>query len=98
MAFRRSFTAVLIDIANDVSSFEDFKSAVHAFVHETNEVVEAEWQDAVREVKAGKVRPEEVGLGTAPAQRKITVDVIQRRESDFRPSDNVLEQEPALAA
>lgn len=97
MAFRRAFTAALIDIANDVSSFDEFKSAVQSFVYEANNAVEAEWQEAVRAVRAGKIRPEDVGLITAQAERKVTVDVIQRRD-DFRPTDNVLEQEPALAA
>lgn len=95
-AFRKAFTAVLFDLATDSASFEAFKSAVEVFVHETNDVVAAEWQAAVLEVRAGKIRPEDVGLVTAQAERQITVDVIARR--DFKPSDNVLEQEPALAA
>lgn len=51
-AFRRSFRAVLLDIAEDASSFGDFVVQTKRFVTEVNTSVEVAWQEAVETHRA----------------------------------------------
>jgi hypothetical protein len=75
-AFGDTYHRVLLDIAEDESSFESFKKAVERFFADTNLTAMKEWEDAVLEVRAGTVtmadmkkRPSEspIGIKVLPA-------------------------------
>jgi hypothetical protein len=46
---------VIFEISAEVASFEDFAAEVRAYVLETNSRDQAEWDEAVRLVRAGKI-------------------------------------------
>ena len=99
-AFRRSFTAVLFDIAEDASSFEDFAAQTRRFVNEVNAPVEAAWREAVEAHRANQFV-----LGTAardmdevPAETPISIEIVKKTQADFTTALNELDPEPALAA
>jgi len=69
-AFGETYHRVLLDIAEDESSFESFKKAVERFFADTNLVAMKEWEEAVLKVRAGtltmadmKKRPSESPIG-----------------------------------
>ncbi len=99
-AFRRSFTAVLFDIAEDASSFGDFDAQTRQFVNQANGSVEAAWREAVEAHRANRFV-----LGTAasdldelPAETPISINITLMEQADFTKAFNELDQEPALAA
>lgn len=99
-AFRRSFTAVLFDIAEDASSLDDLAAQTKQFVNQANAPVEAAWREAVEAHRANRFV-----LGTAardmdelPAETPISVDVVLKTPADFTTAFNELDREPALAA
>ena len=99
-AFRRSFTAVLFDIAEDASSFDGFDAQTRQFVNQVNAPVRAAWQEAVEAHRANRFV-----LGTAardmdelPAETPISIEIVKKTQADFTTALNELDQEPALAA
>ena len=99
-AFRRSFTAVLFDIAEDASSFDDFTAQTRQFVDQANAPVEAAWREAVEAHRANRFV-----LGTAvpdmdelPADTPVSIDILKKTQADFTTALNELDQEPVLAA
>ena len=99
-AFRKSFTAVLFDIAEAASNFEDFAAQTKQFFNEANAPVQAAWQEAVEAHRSNQF----IG-GTAardmvklPAETPISIDVVLKAQDDFTTAFNELDQEPALAA
>jgi hypothetical protein len=46
---------VVLELAAETSSFEEFRSAVAGFVAETNEPAAMEWAEALALVRAGKL-------------------------------------------
>ncbi len=46
-AFRKTYTEILFDIAADSETFQDFKTAVEQFVHQTSPPTLDEWNEAV---------------------------------------------------
>src|SRR5262245_28133848 len=49
--FRKEFTAVLYDIANEVKDFAEFKAHVEQFMQQPNEPVRDVWVRAVQQVR-----------------------------------------------
>lgn len=99
--FRRSFTKVLFDIANDAEDFEAFKSGVQEFFNGVNAEVEREWTEAVNRVRQGRIETEAAqlsieGLPRKDADSPRSVSVEQKLA--FVPLNNTLEPEPAIAA
>ena len=99
-AFRRSFRAVLFDIAEDASGFDDFAEQARRFVNEAAAPVEVAWQEAVEAHRSSRFV-----LGIAardmeklPAETPISVDIVLKTQADFTTALNELDQEPALAA
>jgi len=95
--FRKAFTSVLYDIANDADNFDDFSAHVKRFVLETNEPIAAAWLDAVHKVRESRLA-EKTECRVEAAESPVTVDVVMKKAHNFSPSDNILEPEPALAA
>ena len=99
-AFRQSFTAVLFDIAEDASSFDDFAVQTRHFINQANAPVETAWREAVE-----AHRTHRFVLGTAardmdelPAETPISIDIVKKTQADFTTALNELDQAPALAA
>ena len=99
-AYRRSFRAVLFDIAEDASSFDDFAAQTRQFVNQTNVPVEVAWREAVEAHRANRFL-----FGTAardmdrlPAETPISIDIVLKTQADFTTALNELDQEPVLAA
>lgn len=95
-AFRETYRKVLFEIAEGASGFEDFKAEVEAFFGETNTGLLPEWQEAVRDVRAGRVEADWLRrIDSRPAPH-IHVELVAFK--DLEPSVNAVDEEPALAA
>src|ERR1035437_2543222 len=68
VGFRRTFSEVLSDIADESSNLEDFAARARAFLNETNEPTSKEGMAAVEEVRAGKL--DIPGMDRKPAETK----------------------------
>lgn len=99
-AFRRSLTAILFDIAEDASSFDDFAAQTRQFVNEGNAPVEAAWREAVEAHRAHRfvLGAAARSMDELPAETPISVDVVPKTQADFTTAFNKLDREPALAA
>ena len=53
--FRQGYRSVLFDIAALADDFDSFRQQVLSFFHETSEPTEREWEEALAEVRSGKV-------------------------------------------
>ncbi|HZF08856.1 MAG TPA: hypothetical protein VFE33_08715 [Thermoanaerobaculia bacterium] len=73
--FSAAFRAVLFDIAAEANSFEVFRQEVLRFFDETSGPALAEWEEAVRQVKAGQVTAE--WLEKRPAESKLGIEVAK---------------------
>ncbi|PTL35513.1 hypothetical protein CLG94_09595 [Candidatus Methylomirabilis limnetica] len=96
--FRKAFTVILFDIAEDAKDFNSFKAEVGRFFKGINCPTEEEWHAAVLDVRAGKITAEALskGLQKRPANSPRSVQVKLLRV--FNPKDNVLEPQMAVAA
>ena len=97
-AFRKTFTAILFDIAEETEDFKSFKAEVAKFFRGVNQPTEQEWQAAVLEVRAGRITADAIsdGLPILPAESPRSVEVKLLRF--FKPKDNVLDPQMAVAA
>ena len=57
-AFRRTYTSVLFDIAEEAVDFATFKERVEAFFNEICEETKREWDEAVEAVRRGDIESE----------------------------------------
>jgi hypothetical protein len=73
--FCSAFRAVLFDIASDAGSFREFHDGVQEFFEETNVPALREWEDAVRQVKAGQLDAE--WLNKRPAETRLGIEVTE---------------------
>ena len=94
-AFRKTFSEVLLDIAKDTRSFEEFRLQVEAFFAATNAGYEPEWREAAAAVRAGRVSTD--GFTVAPADSPRSVDVTLKTSDNVRAADNVAALEAELA-
>jgi hypothetical protein len=96
--FRKAFTTILFDIAEDAKDFRTFTAEVNRFFSAINHPTDEEWRAAVLEVRAGKITADAIceGLPTKPADspRSVEVELLQV----FKTKDNVLEPQMAIAA
>ena len=72
--FRVIYRSVLFDAAAEATDFESFKIEIERFFSETNEPTKAEWDEAVQEVRNGKVSADWLSKGKA--ESRIGVDVV----------------------
>lgn len=93
-AFKKSYLSVLFDLAKTSATFEAFKSAVEAFFEETNGPAAGEWDEAVREVREGKITADWLGTRNADRELSVTVALVAK----IQPSVNFLDEDPAVAA
>ncbi len=95
-AFRKAFSQILIDIANDAESFEAFQSAVATFFDDTNSGYEADWQQAILAVRRGEVSLE--GIPLVPANSPRTIVVTAKEVAKLTTQDNSANLQYLLAA
>jgi len=69
-----SYHEVLLDIAEDESSFDGFKKAVERFFADTNMMAQEEWDEAVLQVRAGKLTMAD--MGKRPSESPIGITVL----------------------
>lgn len=92
--FNATFSRILKDLAQETRSFDEFKQVVAEFFEDTNKGNEADWDEAVKRVRAGKVQIADLASVPAESPRNLSVE-IKRRVSAL---DNQAELKPALAA
>lgn len=73
--FGTAFRAVLFDVAADAKSFEEFRAEVHRFFEETSVPALREWEEAVQQVRAGRLDAE--WLAKRPADTKLGIEVAE---------------------
>lgn len=76
--FCAEYLAVLFDIAGDASSIREFKEEVGRFFGETNQAASAEWDQAVQEVREGRVTAD--WLIKRPAETPLKIEVSEIRK------------------
>ena len=91
--FRSAYRSVLFDIAAEAKDYDDFEREVKSFVTATNKPTEAEWDEAVSEVRQGKVDAD--WLPKRRAESRIGVQIVLLDHP--APSANLLD-EAELAA
>jgi hypothetical protein len=94
--FRNRYKEVLFDLAQESRDFEQFKASVEHFFYESDEDSEDErsWEEALKAIRAAKCTPPEpfAKLPREAAESKpsqITVELLNRADARFRPSDNI---------
>ena len=92
--FRLAYKSVLFDIAAEAAGFDEFTVQVERFFRETNEPTAAEWEEAVAEVRQGRVNAD--WLTKRKAESRIGVDIVLLEQAV--PSVNSLEDQADLAA
>ena len=95
-AFRRTFSHILVDLAQASDSFEAFRDAVRTFFDDTNEGYEAEWRDALVAVQRGEVSLE--GVSVMPANSPRSIEVSIKEVAKITPQDNSANVQYLLAA
>ena len=94
-AFRKTFSDVLLDIAKDTRSFDEFRAQVEAFFEATNAGYEPEWREAAAAVRAGRVS--RGGFSVAPADSPRSVAVTLKSSDNVSAIDNVAALKAQLA-
>ena len=95
--FRKTFRAILFEIAEEAEDLKSFKAEIARFSRDINVPTEEEWKAAVQEVRAGRPTADAIALlPTKPADspRGFEVKLLQAP----KPQDNVLDPQMAVAA
>jgi len=94
--FRNKYKEVLFDFAQEVRDFDQFKTSVERFFYEADQDSEDEqlWEQALKTIRTTKCAPPEpfAKLPREVAESKpsqITVELLNRADARFRPSDNI---------
>ena len=95
-AFRKTFSHILVDLAQESVSFEAFQVAVYAFFEATNIGYESEWHDATVAVRRGDVTLE--GVPRMPANSPRTIVVSLKKVEQVTPQDKYANVHYLLAA
>jgi len=96
LGFRRAYTEVLFDIAEESATYEKFKEEIERFYYEPDRQEEVAWEKALTAVRSGQVEPPEALAGlpranpeTRPSQ--ISVECLNAETQRVMPSDNVVD-------
>lgn len=92
--FRRSYTAILFDIAEDATSFESFEEQCSRFFNGSAEIPAREWEQAVEDVRSGRISAD--WLGRRPADSPRSIAVVRLDKPSVQ--NNQVEEGAALAA
>ena len=87
--FRRSLGLVLFDIAEDAADFDEFRAAVSDFLDQTDAESVAEWTDARREIRGGRVPEVDFPIEGDDLEPEVQVrDLTTARSSELTPDLN----------
>lgn len=92
--FRKAYSAILYDIALEAGSFREFKREVEALFANAGELPQREWDEAVQDVRAGRVRAD--WLGKRSAETPLGIRVAELKKPSAK--QNKVEEGSALAA
>lgn len=92
--FRKAYTSILYDIALDVTSFKEFQEEVEALFANAGDLPQREWEEAVNDVRTGKVSAD--WLGKRPADTPLGIRVTELKKPSAK--GNKIEEGSALAA
>lgn len=91
--FRDRYKTLLFDMAEEASSFDNFKSEVESFYGQPNRDEESRWNEAFRTIRSGEMRvepPFDSLERTSPQQWPTGISVVAlHKEKRFSPADNV---------
>ena len=91
--FCSELRVILFDIAAEARSYEEFQPAVEQFFRESNATALREWEEAVQEIRAGRVTAD--WLAQRPAESPLSIEVTLIRQPQ---AGNNREGEAAIAA
>lgn len=96
--FRKTFTTILFDIAEEVQDHESFEVEVGDFFGGVNHPTEEEWKIALAEVRSGRTVAEAIldGLPIKPADSPRFAEI--RIMDSYTSKDNVQDAQIAVAA
>src|SRR5438445_6252267 len=93
--FRNRYKEVLVDLAQERTTFDAFKAAVEEFFYESDEDSEDErlWEETLKAIRTEKCDPPEPFANLpreAPESKpsQITVELLSRAGARFKQSDN----------
>ena len=86
-SFCDTYHEVLLDIAEDESSFESFNKAVERFFADTNVTALKDWEEAVVEVRAGKLTMADMGKRPSESPIGIRVLLLEKKAKNEEVSD-----------
>lgn len=93
--FRERYSLTLFDIAEESSSYEDFKDEIERFYNQTDQFEEGRWEEFFEAIRSGKVTPQPPFATlqrVAPETRPTQIEVRRLDdEKHFHASDNVLD-------
>ncbi len=96
LRFRNRYREVLIDIAQEVPTFAEFKQEVERFFHEVDEQDASRWDETLAAIRSANVPPP-TPFSELPREKPeqkpcaITVEELSREGKQFRPSYNVVD-------
>jgi hypothetical protein len=93
-ALHEALTKVLIDFAEQSTTYDEFSDKVLAFYNQTDEDLSV-WETAVNNIKAGQVQPPD-GIRRCP-DPDLYVKVEPKRLDQLTPADNPLSLREATA-
>jgi hypothetical protein len=92
--YRRSYRAILFDIAEDATCFEAFEGEVKAFVGAGTGTLERDWQQAVENLRAGRLSADWLRRSSADLPPTITVAKLEEPSA----ANNQVEEGASVAA
>lgn len=92
--FRKNYRGALYDIALEASNFKAFRREVKEFFENTGDLPVRDWEEAVEDVRAGKITAD--WLSRRSAETRFGIRVAEFRKPAA--SKNEVEQGSALAA
>ncbi len=97
-AFWKRFLSVMLDVAEEAKSFEEFKAEIESALNETNEEYEMLWNEAVQNVRDGKVNLTGVICQQADLGHSIKIEESSKPIPALNPSEEVVLAGPKRGA
>jgi hypothetical protein len=83
----KTITGILVDIAEEAASFDEFQANVEEFFNDTDAESAGEWEACVEEVRRGNISSPGI-LPVFPAGSEIFIRVTQKPTEAVTPKDN----------
>jgi hypothetical protein len=96
-AFRETYRTILFDIAAEATDFQEFKAGAQKFFEETSTSFLTDWEEAIQEVRAGKVIAD-WAVQVDSTKTRLGIQVSLLTADQLEPKFNEPDRQPALAA